>query len=173
MKQKILNQKAYKEEPQEEARLSSDRDNPENHVNLLEKVKIIESKRFKDERGFLQKVLSASQCDGDLPRGEVYVTSAIKNEIKGNHYHLKMGEWFCVVKGFGELHLMDPRSKENRVVALGENAPKTVFVPPGLAHAVINTADNELICVAWAEKEHDPDDVYPYNVADMEFIDEP
>jgi hypothetical protein len=33
-----------------------------------------------------------------------------------------------------------------------------------MAHAVVNHGEDELICVAWAEAEHDPSDVHPFQV---------
>ena len=130
--------------------------------NPLYGVLVMGQKRHEDSRGFLQKVLSASQCYGELPRGEVYVTSAKPGESKGNHYHNNMGEWFTVVQGEGEINIRDPKSGEKVSVPLGVSVPQTVYVPAGLAHSILNKGEDLLICIAWAEKEHDPDDVHPF-----------
>jgi glycosyltransferase involved in cell wall biosynthesis len=127
-------------------------------------VRVIRQNRFEDNRGFLQKILTASQCDGHPPRGEVYVTSALPGEAKGNHYHQRMGEWFAVVKGHGSLEVCDPASGARISVPLTAVEPGTVYVPAGMAHAVVNRGEEELICVAWAEAEHDPSDVQAYQV---------
>lgn len=133
-------------------------------ASLLDKVCILEQKRFDDSRGFLQKVLTASQCMGDPPRGEVYVTTAYPAEAKGNHFHRRMGEWFSVIQGEGTLEVCDPESGHRRSVPVSSSRPCTVYVPAGLAHAIVNRGDCPLICVAWAEAEHDPQDVFPYAV---------
>lgn len=130
----------------------------------LKDVRILSQKRHEDKRGFVQKILTASQCQGKPPRGEVYVTSAVPGEIKGNHYHLNMGEWFSVIQGEGELKIRDPKSEREVSIPLGISNPQTVYVPAGLAHSISNKGDDLLICVAWAEKEHDPEDVYPYTL---------
>lgn len=127
-------------------------------------VRIVEQKRHEDSRGFLQKVLTASQCQGVPPRGEVYVTSAKPGEAKGNHYHLNMGEWFTVIQGEGQIDVFEPKSGEKASIPLGVARPQTVYIPAGLGHAVVNRDSRELICVAWAEGEHDPGDVYPLHV---------
>jgi glycosyltransferase involved in cell wall biosynthesis len=127
-------------------------------------VRVIRQNRHEDPRGFLQKVLTTSQCDGHPPRGEVYVTSAKPGEAKGNHYHQRMGEWFAVVQGTGVLELCDPTTGARISVPLSSSEPSSVYVPAGLAHAVVNTGRNELICVAWAEAEHDASDVHPFPV---------
>ncbi|MFX0196782.1 MAG: glycosyltransferase [Candidatus Hodarchaeota archaeon] len=132
-------------------------------LNPLDGVRILGQTRYEDTRGFVQKMLSASQCYGDPSHGEVYVTSAKPGESKGNHYHKNMGEWFTVVQGEGEIDIYDPKSDEKISIPLGVSNPQTVYVPPGLAHSILNKGEDVLICVAWAEKEHDPKDVYPFS----------
>ncbi|MEX2284973.1 MAG: glycosyltransferase [Gemmatimonadota bacterium] len=127
-------------------------------------VRVVRQNRHEDSRGFLQKVLTATQCEGHPPRGEVYVTSALPGETKGNHYHQRMGEWFAVVQGQGSLEMCDPVTGARISVALNTAEPCTVYVPAGLAHAVVNTGKGELICIAWAEAEHEPSDVHPFAV---------
>ena len=131
-------------------------------ANILDRVLILDQKRFADPRGYVQKVLASSRCEGEPPGGEIYVTSANPKRRKGNHYHLEMGEWFSVIQGEGEMILCDPRNGEKKRIPLSASAPKTVYVPAGLAHAIENTGEVELICIAWAEKEHDPSDVYSF-----------
>lgn len=129
-------------------------------------VRVLEQRRFEDHRGYLQKVLAASQCgDMGVPGGEVYVTAARPGEVKGNHYHRRMGEWFAVVEGDGMLEVCDPRTGEHRSYPISSSSARTVYVPAGLAHAVVNRGESMLICIAWAEVEHDPTDVFPFTVA--------
>lgn len=131
---------------------------------LLERIRVVEQRRFQDGRGYVHKILTASQCGGRPPGGEVYVTAARPGQVKGNHFHRFMGEWFAVVEGRGSLELEDPDTGERESLELEANHPRTVFVPPGIAHAVVNRGDLDLVCVAWAEREHDPEDVFPWAV---------
>ena len=138
-------------------------------TNVAEKglsgVRVLEQSRHEDARGFLHKVLTASQCEGSPPAGEVYVSAAHPGEVKGNQYHLRMGEWFAVVQGSGTLELQDPGSGQRRTIRIDASAPTTVFVPPGVAHALVNRGHGLMVCVAWAEAEHDDDDVFSHEVA--------
>jgi dTDP-4-dehydrorhamnose 3,5-epimerase-like enzyme len=131
---------------------------------LMSSVRIVRQSRHEDSRGFLQKILTASQCDGHPPGGEVYVSAAGPGEVKGNHFHHHMGEWFAVVQGEGSIELCDPGTGERQSIPLSLSHPRTVYVPPGLAHAIVNHGDQVLICVAWAESEHEPTDVHAYTV---------
>ncbi len=131
---------------------------------LLGEVRVLEQARFEDARGYLQKILTAAQSGGEAPRGEVYVTCANPGEAKGNHFHRKMGEWFAVVQGEASVELVDPETGRGRSIPLGVSRPRTVYVPAGLAHAVVNTSHAPAVCVAWAERDHDPDDVFAFTV---------
>lgn len=142
----------------------SDQPAPHRSAGALAGVRVLEQARHQDSRGFLQKVLCASQCDGSPPGGEVYVSAANPGEAKGNHYHRHMGEWFAVVQGHGSLELCVPDTKARRSIEFSESRPRTVYVPPEVAHAVVNRGRDVLICVAWAEAEHDPSDVIPFSV---------
>jgi glycosyltransferase involved in cell wall biosynthesis len=128
---------------------------------LLERVQVVEQRRIEDSRGFLQKILTASQVGGKVPQGEVYVTAALPGESKGHHFHRRMGEWFAVVQGSGRLLLCDVSTGERREIEFGAQRPRSIYVPAGLAHAVENVGSELLVCVAWAEREHDPTDVFP------------
>lgn len=127
-------------------------------------IRILESRRFEDARGFLQRILAASQCDGATPRGEVYVSAARPGEAKGNHMHRRMGEWFAIVQGNATIEVLHPESGQRRSIPFGVSCPRTIYIPPGLAHAIVNHSDDLAICVAWAEREHDPADVFAFHV---------
>lgn len=133
-------------------------------TGLLGQVRVLEQARFEDARGYLQKILTAQQCAGEPPRGEVYVTCATPGEAKGNHFHRKMGEWFAVVQGEATIEIVDPETAQRRSIPLGVSRPRSVYIPPGLAHAVVNSSNAPVVCVAWAERDHDPDDVFPFAV---------
>ncbi|MHC4469763.1 MAG: glycosyltransferase [Planctomycetota bacterium] len=130
----------------------------------LSAVRVLPQKRFEDERGFLHKVLTSSQAGSSRWNGEVYVTAAHPGEAKGNHFHRRMGEWFTVVLGTGSLELRDPDSGEQRSIPLEADSPCVAYVPSGVAHAVVNRGNELLVCVAWAEAEHDPSDVFAHPV---------
>ncbi len=130
---------------------------------VLGGVRVLEQARFEDARGFLQKILLSSQWGG-AAHGEIYVTAALPGEAKGNHFHRRMGEWFAVVQGDGSIEVCDPESGERRSIPLGTSRPRTVFIPAGVAHAVVNSGSEPLVCVACADAEYNPTDIFPYPV---------
>ena len=87
----------------------------------------------------------SSQSSSHEWHGEVYVTAARPGEVKGNHYHRKMGEWFSVVLGRGSLELCDPATGELKSIPVEAGSPRSVYGPRGLAHAVVNRGDALLL----------------------------
>ena len=93
--------------------------------------------------------------------GEVYVVTTLPGQARGHHYHRHMGEWFVAVAGQGEVRAQSPETGETATVSL---AGVRVYVPPGVAHVLVNTGATPLIVVACAEQSHDPADVVPWTV---------
>ena len=108
-----------------------------------------------DPRGALLKVHPGPVA------GEVYVVVARPGESRGHHYHRRMGEWFVQDAGQGAVHAADPSSGATQQVSL---AGQRVYVPAGIAHALVNTGTVDLVVVCLAERLHDPADVVPHPV---------
>jgi len=108
-----------------------------------------------DARGELLKLHPAPV------QGEVYAVVTRPGASRGHHLHHRMGEWFVAVSGRGELRAVDPSTGERQTVEL---QGVRVYVPPGIAHALHATGDEDLVVVAMAEHPHDPDDAHPHPV---------
>jgi oxalate decarboxylase/phosphoglucose isomerase-like protein (cupin superfamily) len=91
--------------------------------------------------------------------GEVYVVLARPGEERGHHFHRTMGEWFVAVSGSGILRAADPLTGATESVVMDR---VRIYVPAGIAHALVNTGTTDLIVVALADRAHDPDDVVRY-----------
>jgi len=125
-------------------------------------ITVLERARHDDPRGWLHKVLSGAELG--QPLGEVYVVRAAPGARRGDHLHNRMGEWFVVVEGAGQLCVEDPLSGAREARAVSAARPEACYVRAGLAHVLIGGADG-MIAVAVAERDHDPDDVIAHVVA--------
>jgi len=127
---------------------------------LLELVEILPARRRSDDRGWLQVALTSSQLPPDQRFGELYAVHSNQAEVRrGDHFHRKADEWFCVVAGSARLELKDPTTGDNRSILLSEVEPCTVRVPAGLAHCLVSTSGNGMTALAWSTAEHDEQDV--------------
>ena len=62
------------------------------------KLEIKEIKVREDERGWLAEVLKSNFLPPNK-FGQCLVTAANPGFVKGNHYHQRKNEWFCIVSG--------------------------------------------------------------------------
>ena len=109
-----------------------------------------------DERGWLAEILRREELGDRCEFGQFLVTTARPGVIKGNHYHERKREWFCVIKGKGKLVLEGDGFREE--IVMGEENMVTVAVPPGVAHALVNVGDEMLYALIYTDEPFDPDD---------------
>ena len=134
-------------------------------MTLKDKITIIERKKLGDTRGWFMKVIDGKE-EG-LPRhtGEIYLTHASgKGQVRGNHYHDKAKEWFTLLQGKAELKLMDMKTEEVISITLSADDPKTIVIPPGVAHAFLNTEEEPFLLLAYTDELYDPVDTIPYSL---------
>jgi UDP-2-acetamido-2,6-beta-L-arabino-hexul-4-ose reductase len=99
------------------------------------------------------------------------VTTAHPGSVKGNHYHTRKYEWYCVLKGEARLALVDNLSGEREEILLGEQQLITVRIPPRVAHAIENVGSEMMYLLVYTDEsynEEDPDTFYEryYNYRD-------
>jgi dTDP-4-dehydrorhamnose 3,5-epimerase-like enzyme len=96
--------------------------------------------------------------------GQIYVFTAVPGAVKGNHYHQRKAEWFCVLAGDGELTLYDLESGYAETLVMKAGEPAVVKIPPGVAHRMTNTGESELVVLAYITEPFDPGDpdTFPY-----------
>ncbi len=92
-----------------------------------------------DQRGPLPEVMHVSYC--------YTVSFDDAGNWAGNHYHQVKMELFITVHGKINVHLYDPHTKEQVVVALSSKRPEILFVDTGVAHKVIAKTDGAVLLV--------------------------
>ncbi|QHC07520.1 hypothetical protein GRF56_08860 [Aeromonas veronii] len=132
----------------------------------MEKIKIYDLKRSYDDRGWFLKVINGSEPYHSELIGDIYFVCGRQKGIRGNHYHIKTDEWFCVITGSCSLHLTDIDSCEKLVLELDEANPRMIHVPHGIAHAFVNTNNEEFTVVAFTNSIFDKNDTIPYIVVE-------
>ncbi|MDD5254409.1 MAG: cupin domain-containing protein [Candidatus Nanoarchaeia archaeon] len=109
-----------------------------------------------DERGWLIEIIGNSQLKGKI--GLVYLTVARPGVVKGNHYHNRKTEWFCVIKGKGILVLVDEKNNEKKEINVSEDDLSIIKIPPGIIHAIKNTGKEDLYLLAHISEEYNVND---------------
>jgi len=139
---------------------------------MIEGVKTKQLKVIPDERGFLMEML---RCDDEFYQkfGQVYLTVAYPDVVKGWHYHKLQTDHFVCVKGMIKVVLYDgredsPTHGEVNEFFLGEKNPTLVVIPALVLHGMkgIGTEPAYLINVPtepYNYKEPDEFRVHPHD----------
>ena len=122
---------------------------------MIEGVKIHDQFIHKDHRGFLLRLVRKEHVD-DRIFGDSYIVSSIPGVVRGNHFHKRTTEWFCLIKGKGCLGLK--KGEQVDFINLDDKNFKLIEIPPGIAHAIKNTGDEVMIFFAYADERFNPDD---------------
>ena len=81
-------------------------------MSLSDKIQLITRKILADNRGWFLKVIDGKEENLPNYTGEIYFTNASPGQSKGGHYHLKASEWFTLINGICDLHLVDVETGE-------------------------------------------------------------
>lgn len=134
-------------------------------MSLAKKIKLIDRKLLTDDRGWFLKVMTGFEENLPNRTGEIYLSMALPGKWKANHYHLTTSEWFSLFAGKVKVVLEDILTKERLEFSIDATEPKTLFVPPGVAHLFINeSADKEMVLLVYSENTYDPADTVPYDL---------
>ncbi|NPA53462.1 MAG: hypothetical protein GXO21_02205 [Aquificae bacterium] len=133
-------------------------------MSLKEKIEIIPRKKLVDKRGWFLKAIDGKEKNLPDYTGEIYLTSAVKGEVRGNHYHEEATEWFTLIHGKATLFLEDINTKEKMKIEMDSEKPFTVVIPPYVAHAFVNFDEEPFILLAYTDRLYDPKDTIKYKV---------
>ncbi len=90
--------------------------------------------------------------------GQVSFSTTNPGITRGNHYHIRKNEKFCVVKGSASIKLR--RIGTDKVIEYevsGDN-PSWIEMPIYYTHNITNTGDTELLTLFWISEHFDPAD---------------
>ncbi len=124
----------------------------------MEKIKILDLQKKADERGWLIEMLGGDLPEGCKEFGQLHVSVAYPGKVRGNHYHTRKIEWFCVPAGRGLLLLKDRETGEIREIKMGINNLKTIKIEPGAIHAIKNIGEEDMVLIVYSNEPFDPND---------------
>lgn len=113
-----------------------------------------------DPRGVLM------ECVRQELGGQVFFSTTKHGVIRGNHYHTRKLEKFCVLKGEAVIRLRRVGSSEVVEYRVSGERPEILDIPVFHAHNIENVGDEDLYTLFWASEIFDPDDpdTYPEEV---------
>lgn len=114
----------------------------------------------RDERGELVELFKAPGF------GQVFYSTSKPGVVRGNHYHTRKVEKFCVIEGGAKIRLRNRETGEVKEFSVLGSAPELVEMPINWTHNIENTGDNEMRLMVWVNEVFDPDnpDTFPEEV---------
>ena len=132
-------------------------------MSLSERIIIYKRNKIEDSRGWFLKAITGKESNLPQSTGEVYVTMATPEQMKGGHYHPLANEWFTLITGECVLKLINPETKERLDIFLNANESQTIYVPCGIAHAFFNSSSvNDFILLAYSDQLYNPADTITF-----------
>lgn len=110
-----------------------------------------------DKRGSFTEFVRTREC------GQISINISKPGIVKGQHWHHTKNEKFLVVKGSGSLQFR--KVGEEKIIEYKVSGEKmeVIDIPVGYTHNIINTGEEDMITVMWANEPFDinnPDTYY-------------
>jgi len=123
---------------------------------MIQGIEIKKINKNADNRGWLAEVWRSDEIDYQPAMSYVSVTKP--GAARGPHEHTEQSDCFIFLgPGDFELHLWDNRPDsatqgEYQKIAVGENNPVFIIIPPGIVHGYKNISDRDAWCINLPDK---------------------
>jgi UDP-2-acetamido-2,6-beta-L-arabino-hexul-4-ose reductase len=111
-----------------------------------------------DERGGLCEVIKSQG------KGQIFYSSSKKGVTRGNHYHTRKVERFCIVDGQGLILIENLFTGKSYKIEVAGTKPMAVDIPTCHIHSLKNTGSKELLAVFWVNEFFDAFDSDTYYI---------
>jgi UDP-2-acetamido-2,6-beta-L-arabino-hexul-4-ose reductase len=89
--------------------------------------------------------------------GQAFFSTTRPGITRGNHFHLRKLERFCVVRGDASIRIRRLFSSEVMDFRVSGEEPRVIDIPTLHTHSLTNTGDGDLMTLFWANEIFDPE----------------
>ncbi|TWT87103.1 NAD dependent epimerase/dehydratase family protein [Pseudobythopirellula maris] len=110
-----------------------------------------------DQRGDLCEVIKTAAG------GQVFFSTTRPGVTRGDHYHTRKFEWFCVLRGEASIRLRPVGGDAIHEYRVSGSRPEFISIPVLHTHHIENTGSEELLTMFWSNElfdAADPDTYY-------------
>ena len=90
--------------------------------------------------------------------GQVSYSTTKSGVIRGNHYHTRKKEIFCVIEGMAKIRQKNRETSEIEEKIVSGDAPELVEMKLNWTHNIQNIGDSEMKLLIWANEVFNPAD---------------
>jgi len=105
-----------------------------------------------DDRGKLIEIFKMPEF------GQVFYSTTKPGIVRGNHYHTRKKEYFCVIEGDALIRLRNRKTNEIKEYKVSGSSPEVVEMLIGWTHNIKNTGENEMKLIVWVNEVFNPED---------------
>ncbi|OGL46726.1 MAG: hypothetical protein A2W05_07800 [Candidatus Schekmanbacteria bacterium RBG_16_38_10] len=105
-----------------------------------------------DERGRLFEIIKFEEG------GQIFFSTTRPCAIRGNHYHTRKIERFCIIKGEAVVRLRRIGTEKVIEYFISKNEPTFIEIPVFHAHNIENIGKEDLYTLIWSNELFNPDD---------------
>lgn len=113
--------------------------------------------KHEDERGSLVEAFKIPNV------GQVFYSTSKPGVIRGNHYHKRKIETFCVIEGEAKITLRNRDTNEIEEHKVSGDKPEHVVMKINWTHNIQNTGETEMKLLVWANEVFNPNDPDTYS----------
>ena len=106
----------------------------------------------RDNRGYLIELVK------ELSGGQTFFSSTIPGITRGNHFHMRKIERFCVIGGEASIKLRRIGTDKVTEYILNGNEPSFIDIPVFYTHNITNIGKDNLLTLFWTNEIFNPDD---------------
>lgn len=113
-------------------------------------------KKNEDARGYLVETIK------EYTGGQVFFSVTKPGITRGNHFHIRKIERFCVIKGEAEVKLRKIGTEKVISFYVSSQQPATIDMPIWYTHNINNIGSEDLLTLFWCNEIFDPSDSDTY-----------
>ena len=113
-------------------------------------------KKHQDNRGHLVEIVK------EASGGQSFYSLTKPGITRGNHFHTRKIERFCVVEGEAVIRLRKLGTTEVVEFEVSGNQPVALDIPVFYTHNITNTGKSDLLTLFWSNEIFDPEDPDTY-----------
>ncbi len=110
-----------------------------------------------DDRGRLCEVLKLANG------GQVFFSTTKPGVTRGDHFHTRKIEWFCVMQGEAAIRLRRVGTDDVHEFLVSGESPRFVSIPVWHAHQIQNVGTSDLLTVFWSNEIFDESNADTYS----------
>jgi UDP-2-acetamido-2,6-beta-L-arabino-hexul-4-ose reductase len=106
----------------------------------------------RDARGKLFEILRLAGG------GQIFFSTTKPGVVRGNHFHSRKVEWFCVLRGEAAIRLRRVGHDQVREFRVSGESPEFISIPALHTHQIENVGEDELLTIFWCNEIFEPAD---------------